>query len=277
VATTRTAAPVRARVIPFPGKAARAAAHQLRPTPRSLLVSAAIAVAAVGLYVLARETSMFAVTHIQVEGAPPGIAREVNELATAAKGESLLELDGEELVRSLRALPTVAAVTYDRAFPHTLRLIVKPERPVAIIRQGSRSWVVSMRGRIIRPIPPRTRLGLPRIWLRQEVPLATGKMVGDRMTTRAVSALNPLVKLPLPARIAHVRMQHGELTLVTASRIEIQLGIPSDLPLKLAIARHLLPDLTPATGGVAYLDVSVPERVVSGVRTLNPQVEVDTN
>src|SRR5205085_8038281 len=143
VATRRTAAPARAAVIPFPGLQARAVAHRLVPSSRSVLVALALLLCAGAAYLVARETSLFAIRTVRVEGAPPGIAREVGDIARTVQGESLLRLDGGALLRRLRALPDVASVHYDRAFPHTLRLVVTPERPVAVLRQGHSSWIVS--------------------------------------------------------------------------------------------------------------------------------------
>jgi cell division septal protein FtsQ len=247
------------------------------PTPRSILVGLAVLVAAGAFYAVARETSVFAIRTVRVVGAPPGIAREVQDAAQPEVGDSLLRLDTGALLHRLRALPDVAVVRYDRAFPHTLRLIVTPERPVAVLRQGSASWVVSMRGRIIRTLPPHTRAGLPRIWIGRATKVEVGAMLHDRLGIRAIAALDPLVALPLPAHIANVRLDNGELTLVTASKIEIQLGQPTDLALKLAVARRILPSVSPATTGVAYVDVSVPEWAVSGERTLNSKVEVKSS
>jgi cell division protein FtsQ len=275
VATRRTAAPARAAVLPFPGRA-RVAAGSLAPTARSVLITLAVLLGAGLAYAVARQTSLFAITTIRVEGAPPGVAREVRDAAQRSEGENLLRLDGAALLKQLRALPDVAAVRYDRHFPHTLRLIVTPERPVAVLRQGSASWVVSMRGRVIRAVPVHTRKRLPRIWLPRSVDPTVGKLLHDRVAVRAVAALNPLVRDPLPARIANVRLDGRELTLVTASHIELRLGRPVDIPLKLAIARRLLPRVAPASGGIAYLDVSIPERTVSGVDTLKSQVKVET-
>jgi cell division protein FtsQ len=265
-------------VIPFPGSvAARAAAGRLVPSARSLLVGLALIVAAGGLYLVARETSLFAVRDVRVVGAPPGIAREVAGVAAHEQGTSLLRVDSGALLKEIRALPDVAAARYDRAFPHTLRLIVKPERPVAVLRRGADSWVVSMRGRIIRTVLPHTRKALPRIWLAPRVHPEAGAFLHDRPALRAVAALNPLLRTPLPARIANVTTTNGQLTLVTRTHVEIVLGSIAELPLKLELVRKILPGLRAPSGGVAYLDVSVPEWVVTGTRTLNSQVQVDAS
>jgi hypothetical protein len=51
----------------------------------------------------------------------------------------------------------------------------------------------------------------------------------------------------------------------------VRLGDGSDLPVKLEVARHVLPELD---GSTRYLDLSVPERPVAG-ETLDSQVEVE--
>ncbi len=53
--------------------------------------------------------------------------------------------------------------------------------------------------------------------------------------------------------------------------MQVRLGDPVDVPLKLAVAARVLPLLQ---DGTAYLDVSVPERPVAGT-TLYSQVEVE--
>jgi hypothetical protein len=47
--------------------------------------------------------------------------------------------------------------------------------------------------------------------------------------------------------------------------LEVRLGPPVDLRLKIAIVRGLLPSLAlPSAGGPDYLDLAVPERPVAG-------------
>jgi hypothetical protein len=71
---------------------------------------------------------------------------------------------------------------------------------------------------------------------------------------------------------AHLPLQpDGQLLLKLRSGFELRLGEPSDLRLKLAIARRALRTV-PA--GSTYLDVSVPGRPVAGstVAGFNPQL-----
>ena len=75
------------------------------------------------------------------------------------------------------------------------------------------------------------------------------------------------VRLPVPIR--SVRVVEREASITLASGVEIVLGSPSRLPLKLAVAARVLPLATDAR----YLDVSVPERaVVTNTAPVDPQV-----
>ena len=65
-----------------------------------------------------------------------------------------------------------------------------------------------------------------------------------------------------------VQTDDGGLTLVLRNGVELRFGEPADLRLKLAVARRALPFV----GAGSYLDVSVPQRPVSG-STLNSKVE----
>ena len=66
-----------------------------------------------------------------------------------AVGESLLGIDLAELARRAESVPMVAGASFDRGFPHTLRITVVPEVPVAVLRQGSSSWLAAAGGRVV--------------------------------------------------------------------------------------------------------------------------------
>jgi cell division protein FtsQ len=260
-------------------RAAALPAPRARPLPlpsgRSILTGLALLAAAGGLYAAARGTSMFAVDAVRVEGAPPGLARQVEgELATLV-GRSLVALDGGDVAARVEALPAVRSATVDRAFPHTLVVTVVPERPAVVLRRGAESWLVSARGRVVRRLEQGAHPKLPRIWLPRSFALEQGAIVGDAEVLRSVLALRAVAAERLPARVRTVRGD-GELTLVLASGLELRLGEDAELALKVAAAREILPLLDPpGLGGPTYVDLSVPERPVAGT-TLNSQVETES-
>lgn len=243
---------------------------RLVPTGRSVLVALAIVAGAAGAYWTARTTSLFAVEQLDVAGAPPAVVARVERVLRPARGDSLLAVDLAAAERMLEAVPTVRSVSFDRAFPHTLRVRVVPERAVAVVRQGASAWLLSAHGRVMRSLARRVRRGLPRIWLAKGVRLEPGTTVaGDAAV--AVAALAQVRRMRLPGRVAAVRASDAELTFRLRSGLEIRLGDPSNARLKLAIAARVFRLARDA----AYIDVSVVDRPVSSA-TLDSQVEVES-
>jgi cell division septal protein FtsQ len=258
------------KVLPLPR---RGAVDVLRfaPSGRSLLVGAALVLIAAGLYGLARETSMFAVEMIEVRGASPALAADVRGALIPYEGRSLVAVDGDAIEQRVNGLPAVRASVVDRAFPHTLRIRVVPELAVAVLRRGADSWLVSARGRVIGAIKRGSHRGLPRIWLPARTEIEVGALLADDPGGLAARSLAAFVGSGFTNRIAFVRALDGEITLGLRGGLEIQLGTPIDLRLKIAIAHGLLPTLAlPGAGGPDYLDLAVPERPVAG---RNPQLE----
>ena len=234
------------------------------PSRRSLVVGLGLLAIVVGGYYAARESSAFALDRVDVTGAPVDVRRQVRDSVAALHGSSLLALDGAALERRLEALPTVVAVTFDRSFPHTLRVDVVPETPVAAVRRGKETWLVSARGRVIARIPKGSEGALTRIWVKRAATVVAGGFLAADAGGTAARAL--ALALRFPARIAVASFAHGELVFRLRSGLELRLGEPTDIRLKLAIARRALRQL-PA--GSAYVDVSMPGRPVAGP---DPQV-----
>jgi cell division protein FtsQ len=258
----------RAAVIPLPGSIERAPILRVLPSGRSILIGFAIVVGAAGLYLLARSTPMFAVNGVEVAGAPPAVAAHVRAALTPLEGESLLALDTAQIERRLSVLPEISGFTYDRDFPHTLRITVRAEHPVAVARRGLKSWLVAASSRVISPLPAHARPALPRIWLAHSGEPVVGAPITDRFALRAVRTLALARLAHFHGRVRMVRVREHDLTLLLASGLELRLGELRAVRLKLAIATRILP-ATLASGSYAYLDVSVPERPVAGT---NPQV-----
>ena len=241
------------------------------PSGRSLLSGVALVLVAVGLYGLARETSMFAVGTIRIEGAPPAVAADVRRELRRYDGQSLVTVDANVVEQRLDGLPTVRSSVIDRSFPHTLRVRVVPEIPVAVLRRGADSFLVSARGRVIAPVALGTHRPLPRIWLPVRTELDIGSLLGGEAGGLAARSLAAFVGSGFTNRITFVRALDGQITLGLLGGLEIRLGVPVDLRVKIAIAHGIVPRLAlPSEGGPDYLDIGVPERPVAG---RNPQPE----
>jgi cell division protein FtsQ len=246
-------------VLPFPNGSAPFALPL--PSGRSLLVAFAAVAAVIGGYLAARETSLFAVQRIEVRGARPSVLERVDAALAPLDGTSLLGLNTADIDARLSPLRDVSLVSYDRAFPHTAKIIVSAERPVAVLRRGSQAWIVTERGRVLEPITDPHASNLPRIWSADApVPSAGALLTADealrpaRLLGGVLSADRELFR-----RVREARFADGDLSLVLDSGTEIRLGEADDLALQLAVAARVLA----ATGpGMQYVDVSVPERAV---------------
>lgn len=242
---------------------------RLVPSGRSLAIAFLIAAGAILCWFGARETGVFAVRTIDVGGAPPGVAAQVRRALQPTRGTSLLKVDLDATLRTVEALPTIASARFDRAYPHTLRVVVVPERAVAVVRQGAASYLVADSGRVIGSVERRDRPRLARIWVKRDVELRAGAVAAGDLQT-AVAAVAPLAGSRFPGRVSSVTATPDALTLRLRSGLEVRLGDPLEIGLKLAVAARVIPLLSADT---AYLDLAVPERPVSG--TLNSQVELE--
>jgi cell division protein FtsQ len=241
---------------------------RLAPSGRSILIGVALIVLAVAAYGVARETSVFAVQRLEVQGGTPALRAQVRAALAPALGKSLLRVDGDTIARAVAPLPGVRSYTFDRSFPHTLRVTVRPEQPVFILRRvpGSDAFLIAASGRVLRPLAHSHRSSLPRLWVTKDVHVTVGERLG-LAPTEAAHALWLLRGAPLPGGVHVVRAGTKELTLVLGGGLELRLGDDGDLRLKLAIARRILRQTGATNMGGGYLDVSVPERPVLSVNS----------
>src|SRR5215207_1679503 len=124
-------------------------ARRVVPSGPSLAVGFALLALGVASYGVARGTPLFAIREIDVVGAPPTVRLRVRAALEPLEGASLVGLRAEQLDRRIASLPDVVGVTHDRAFPHTLRVFVRAERPLLVLRRGNESWLVSARARVV--------------------------------------------------------------------------------------------------------------------------------
>jgi cell division protein FtsQ len=237
--------------------------RRLAPSGRSVAVGLGLLVLAGGAYAIARETSVFAVSRLEVVGGTPRAQAEVRAALAGEVGRSLLQVSEADVDRRIATSPDVMSVKFDRGFPHTLRVVVRPERPVLLLRRGSEGWVVSARGRVLREVKNPRLSSLPRIWVPSATAISVNTILGPQSGGTAAAVLAPL-STAFFGRVRFVRADAKELTLVLRTGLEIRLGDLQDVRLKVAVARRILALVGPsATSG--YLDVSVPGWPVANV------------
>ncbi len=184
-------------------------------------------------------------------------------------GTSLVSLEGDAVHRRLDALPQVRGATFDRAFPNTLRVWIRPDPEVAVLRSGPEAWLVSANGAVIRKLTRKPLPRLPQIWVeRGAVPArSTAAVAGQVLTAVRGAAEARRARSGLWPELRKVRADVGVLTFVLRSGIELRLGAVRDVALKLAVAAEVLRALPNAERrGLAYLDLSVPGWPVAGTK-----------
>jgi cell division protein FtsQ len=214
-----------------------------------------------GAYAVARETAVFAVERIDVQGAPPALAARIRAALAPVEGTSLVSFSRGSADRRLAGFPQIAHVDYDRGFPHTLHVRVTVEQPVALLRRGPDAWLVSSSGRVLAMLEPGSYPPLPRIWLAAETGVAVG---GTVETGRSALVATALARQRLPVHVVAIRDDGaGGVVLQLPGGREVRLGDLSNLAVKLAVAAAIVPQSPDA----AYVDVSVPTRAVAGYQT----------
>ncbi len=227
------------------------------PSRRSLLAGAGVVAIAAGGYAIARETSLFAIHRVDVTGGPPALDAKVAHALAPLVGKSLVGLDGAAVLQRTEALSMVVSATYDRAFPNSLRVTIVPEHPVAVLRDGAAAWIVSARGRVVRPVAAKGARALPRIWIATKT-VRVGEVLPLRLGGTLTRALTEAGSLR--SRIGTAALASGQLVFHLRSGLELLLGSPTDVALKVAVAARVLQQLSSGTRSV---DVSVPSRPVT--------------
>jgi cell division protein FtsQ len=238
---------------------------------RVALVVATAAALAGGAYAAALETSIFAVDRLDVVGGSTRARSEIRTALAPELGRSLAKIDSAEIERRIAPLPDVIGVTYDRRFPHTLRVRVTAERPVLLLRRGPDTWLVSARGRVLRALAHPKLSSLPRVWIPKGTGVSVGQILPAADGGAAAVALAPIQPHSFASGIRSVSGDGiATLTLVLRSGLQIRLGDAGDLRLKLAIARRVLGAVHADATTTGYVDVSLPERPV--ISSANSQV-----
>ena len=178
-------------------RAAEVRAARVRRALLALL--SAVVLAGLGWVLLA--SPLLAVDEVAVSGTDRTTPQQVTRAAAVVVGTPLARVDVDGVRRRVRALPTVARVEVERAWPTTLRLRVVERRAVAgVLEQGS---VTLLDGE---GVPFATERVMPPDAVRLQVPRPGP---GDATTRSALAVLDE-VPDDLRRRVAIVRAPSPE-------------------------------------------------------------------
>lgn len=243
--------------------AARARARRPRAARPVVLRRRLIAVAALllvlyGGYMLwFRNLSWFAIHDVTLSGATTNEREIKAAIERVAPDMTTLNINDSELRDAVARFPTVATVRATTSFPHTLHVTITERLPVAYLRVGARVTPISADGYLL-PGASVDVKGLPRIL----GAAADGPRLDEHGTAQA--AILGAAPAPLRDRVTSSSWddQRGGVVLTVRNGPEIRFGDGSRARDKWTAAVAVLS--SPQHGSPSYLDVSVPDRPVSG-------------
>lgn len=213
-----------------------------------------------------RSSSFVTVQHVTVSGLTTDDAPRIRAaLVAAAHDMSTLDVQQAALDSAVAGFPIVKEVSATPAFPHTLRIRVVEEQPVALLEVGGERLLLAGDGSVLRGVV--TGHPLPVIRSSGSVPNARLER-GAAAAELRVAAAAPA---PLAGRLSGVSEGKRGLYVSLRNGPQIFFGDAGRLDAKWAAAAAVLAD--PSSKGASYVDVRLPQRPVAGgldAQTLAP-------
>ena len=204
-----------------------------------------------------RDSSLVAVEEVQVRGATVNSEQISAALEEVALEMTTLNVDDEELVRAVSGFPTVAAIAADATIPDKLTITITERLPVATVSEGGETVAVSADGYLLPGVEVQGE-GLPQI---EGAEVSAGRLQGEAAAQAAIVGTAPD---ELRERVDAVTWDEtrGGVVIELEGAPEARFGDGAEGDRKWEALAAVL--LDPASAGAAYVDVSVPERAVSG-------------
>ena len=240
----------------------------MRRRAAALVVAAVACALTAGIvqlgYLWVKSSSVFVLHSVAVRGGTESDRMAVRDaVARAAAGRSLLQISPADVASAVESVPTIRLASVDRDFPHTLRVHVVPERPVALaVGTGKYRSLVAASGRVLRVFDPLEAVpALPRVWPRNDRPIPGGAVHKPEI----LAALDALAARPpdFRAKVANVKVEPERgIVMRLNGGLDIVLGPPLALDRKLRAAAWVLRHYPTKDdrAGLIYADVSAPYR-----------------
>jgi hypothetical protein len=222
-----------------------------------LAVLGALAALLAGAWLWLRDSSLVAVEHVKVTGQSGPDADAIRSaLIAAARRMTTLDLDVGRLRHAVSRYPVVKDLRADTQFPHSVRIHVIEELPVAGVVAGARAIAAAADGTLL---PAASASGLPVI----DAPLTPGSSRLTDPAGRRMLALLGAAPYELLSRVSQASTvaPHGLVAQVRGGP-SIYFGQPDRLAAKWIAASEVLGDS--GSAGASYIDVTDPERPAAG-------------
>ena len=226
-----------------------------------VLICALILIAgAAGYFLWLRDSSLVAVTDVEVVGVASGDrATIIAELTRQAEQQTTLHADPAKIERAAAVFPTVKSVDVDPNFPHGMRIEVTERPPALIVHSGGEEVAAAGDGTVLAGVEVPEDADLPVLEVNGGIP-AEGALEGEPLQQALILGAAPE---PLRPLIHSVRFDddYGVETILRGG-IPIRFGSGSAAAEKWAAAAAVL--ASPKVDALTYADVRVPERPTVG-------------
>jgi cell division protein FtsQ len=225
---------------------------------RRLIVAVLLAAALFALYRFwFRDSSFVSVQHVTVTGLTTRDAPRITTALTAAAHDmSTLNLDPSTLNSAVASFPIVKSIEAQASFPHTLKIHVVEQEPVAVLSVDGERLLLAPDGSVLRDVATGHPLALIK---------SGGAVPQDMLTDRvALSSLHIAAAAPaaLAGRIISIAHEKEGIVANVRGGPKLIFGDDSRPFAKWAAAAAVLAD--PSSKGATYIDVRIPGRAVAG-------------
>jgi cell division protein FtsQ len=246
-----------------------AAGATLRQLPRVALAippkvrrrAIALLLLAIALLALYRfwfkDSSFVRVQHVTVTGLTTKDAPRIRTaLIAAAHDMTTLHMQDQTLNSAVSSFPVVKSVVAQPSFPHTLKIHVIEEQPVAVLAVGGERLLLAPDGSVLRGVVTGHPLALIR---------SSGAVPQDALTDRVpLTALHVAAAAPPALADRITTITHGKQGILVHLRDgpELMFGNDSRPVAKWLSAAAVLADSS--SKGATYIDLRLPGRPVAG-------------
>jgi len=210
----------------------------------------AVVVGLLGLVALAvglLRSPLFAVERVRVSGTTGVGHAEVIRASGVRRGDALVDVDPARVRAEVMSVPVVASARVEREWPHTVRITVTEEVPLATVAVAGRTLVVGRGGRTLGDAGSLSGVAvgndLPRIVVADGV-IGSVPKAGSVLPEQLMPVVALVEQLPprLAARLQEVTVAaDGSLTLTLGDGAgSVELGRAEDVPAKLLAVESVL-------------------------------------
>ncbi len=228
---------------------------------RLAVIGIVVGALAAGYFFWLRDSSLVAVTNVDVVGVASGDRAEiVSELTAAGESMSTLHVQPDRVDRVAARFPTIESVTLDANFPHGLRIEVSERPPALLVKAGDQEVPAAADGTILNGVDVPGEDALPVLEVDGDLPTGARRLSDEPLQEALVVGAAPEPLRPLIEGVRYAKDYGVELTL--KGGIPVRFGSGSRADAKWAAAAAVLAD--PELDALTYLDVRVPERPAAG-------------